>query len=184
MNNDQKELPETEMQDGGASLEEVVAEESEHNCREDELQQEISDLKDQLLRSMAEVENVRKRGQLEREQAHKFAISNFSKDLLTVADTLERALDTFKSEDVQGNEILGKILEGIQLTQQSLQKIFEQYDIKRLYPLNEKFDHNFHQAMFESESSDKAAGTVIQVLQAGYILHERLLRPAMVGVSK
>lgn len=147
------------------------------------LQAEITELKDQLLRALAEVENVRKRGQIDRENAHKFAVSNFAKDLLQVADTMEQALSLFEPAALEGNELLGKIVEGIRLTQQDLQKVFERYQIKRIYPMGEKFDPNFHQAMFEQPDAGDA-GMVVSVLQPGYVLHDRLLRPAMVGVSK
>jgi molecular chaperone GrpE len=147
------------------------------------LQAEINELKDQLLRALAEVENVRKRGQIDRENAHKFAVSNFAKDLLQVADTMEQALSLFEPAALKGNELLGKIVEGIRLTQQDLQKVFERYQIKRIYPMGEKFDPNFHQAMFEQPDAGEP-GMVVSVLQPGYVLHDRLLRPAMVGVSK
>ena len=147
------------------------------------LQAEINELKDQLLRALAEVENVRKRGQIDRENAHKFAVSNFAKDLLQVADTMEQALSLFEPAALEGNELLGKIVEGIRLTQQDLQKVFERYQIKRIYPMGEKFDPNFHQAMFEQPDAGEP-GMVVSVLQPGYVLHDRLLRPAMVGVSK
>lgn len=149
----------------------------------DALNVEINELKDQLLRALAEVENVRKRGQMERENAHKFAVSNFAKDLLQVADTMEQALTLFEPAALEGNEMLRKVAEGIRLTQQELQKVFERYHIKRLHPLGEKFDPHFHQAIFEQES-DGDVGIVLTVLQPGYVLHDRLLRPAMVGVSK
>ena len=147
------------------------------------LQAEINELKDQLLRALAEVENVRKRGQIDRENAHKFAVSSFAKDLLQVADTMEQALSLFEPAALEGNELLGKIVEGIRLTQQDLQKVFERYQIKRIYPMGEKFDPNFHQAMFEQPEAGEP-GMVVSVLQPGYVLHDRLLRPAMVGVSK
>lgn len=147
------------------------------------LQAEINELKDQLLRALAEVENVRKRGQIDRDNAHKFAVSNFAKDLLQVADTMEQALSLFEPAALEGNELLGKIVEGIRLTQQDLQKVFERYQIKRLYPMGEKFDPNFHQAMFEQPDAGEPS-MVVSVLQPGYVLHDRLLRPAMVGVSK
>jgi molecular chaperone GrpE len=147
------------------------------------LHAEIHELKDQLLRSLAEVENVRKRGQMDRDNAHKFAVSNFAKDLLQVADTMEQALSLFEPAALEGNELLGKIVEGIRLTQQDLQKVFERYQIKRIYPMGEKFDPNFHQAMFEQPDAGEP-GMVVSVLQPGYVLHDRLLRPAMVGVSK
>ena len=147
------------------------------------LNAEITELKDQLLRALAEVENVRKRGQIDRDNAHKFAVSNFAKDLLQVADTMEQALALFDPAALEGNELLHKVVEGIRLTQQDLQKVFERYHIKRIYPMGEKFDPNFHQAIFE-QPSDGEVGMVVSVMQPGYVLYDRLLRPAMVGVSK
>ena len=175
-------LPNKDKLEGGIT-EIVTLEAGEELYPEEDFKREIEELKDQLLRALAETENVRKRAQIERDQAHKFAVSNFAKELLQVADNMEQALALFEPDILEGKELLGKVVEGIRLTQEELQKVFERYQIKRIYPLGEKFDPNVHQAMFE-QPSDGESGVILSVLQPVYVLHDRLLRPAMVGVSK
>ena len=149
----------------------------------DELEAKISELKDQLLRTVADSENLRKRLEREKEQTRKFGIANFAKDLLSIADNLGRALDAAPTkEDVEDQAIENLVL-GIQMTEQELQKAFENNNIRKIDPLGEKFDYNFHQAMFEVEETDKEPGIVVQVLQPGYAIEDRILRPAMVGVA-
>ena len=149
----------------------------------DELEAKISELKDQLLRTVADSENLRKRLEREKEQTRKFGIANFAKDLLSIADNLGRALDAAPNkEDVEDKAIENLVL-GIQMTEQELQKAFENNNIRKIDPLGEKFDYNFHQAMFEVEETDKEPGIVVQVLQPGYAIDDRILRPAMVGVA-
>ena len=149
----------------------------------DELEAKISELKDQLLRTVADSENLRKRLEREKEQTRKFGIANFAKDLLSIADNLGRALDAAPNkEDVEDQAIENLVL-GIQMTEQELQKAFENNNIRKIDPLGEKFDYNFHQAMFEVEETDKEPGIVVQVLQPGYAIDDRILRPAMVGVA-
>ena len=149
----------------------------------DELEAKISELKDQLLRTVADSENLRKRLEREKEQTRKFGIANFAKDLLSIADNLGRALDAAPTkEDVEDQAIENLVL-GIQMTEQELQKAFENNNIRKIDPLGEKFDYNFHQAMFEVEETDKESGIVVQVLQPGYAIEDRILRPAMVGVA-
>lgn len=151
---------------------------------EETLQKEVTHLKDQLLRSLAEAENVRKRSQREKEETRQYAVTGFARDLLGVADNLGRALQTIPSLEGELSPTIKSFVEGVQLTQRDLETVFSRQGIKRISPLGEKFDHNFHQAMFEMESEDQEAGTITQVLQDGYVLHDRLLRPAMVGVAK
>ena len=128
-------------------------------------------------------ENLRKRLEREKEQTRKFGIANFAKDLLSIADNLGRALDAAPNkEDVEDQAIENLVL-GIQMTEQELQKAFDNNNIRKIDPLGEKFDYNFHQAMFEVEETDKEPGIVVQVLQPGYAIDDRILRPAMVGVA-
>ena len=149
----------------------------------DELEAKISELKDQLLRTVADSENLRKRLEREKEQTRKFGIANFAKDLLSIADNLGRALDAAPNkEDVEDKAIENLVL-GIQMTEQELQKAFDNNNIRKIDPLGEKFDYNFHQAMFEVEETDKEPGIVVQVLQPGYAIDDRILRPAMGGVA-
>jgi len=148
------------------------------------LDKQISDLKDQLLRALADVENTRRRAQREKEDTAKYAITSFARDVLGVADNLSRALDAVPEETRASSEAMQTLFQGVELTQRELQTTMDRHGISQISPLGEKFDHNFHQAMYEVESSDAEPGTVIQVAQLGYVIGERLLRPAMVGVSK
>ena len=145
---------------------------------------QVRDLKDQLLRALAESENTRRRAQREKEDTAKYAITNFARDVLSVSDNLARALDAVPQETRASSDAMEALYQGVELTQRELQTAMERHGIKQLEPLDEKFDHNLHQAMFEIESADSEPGTVVQVVQAGYVIGERLLRPAMVAVAK
>ncbi len=149
--------------------------------RATELESEVAKLKDQLLRALAEQENIRRRAQREREDAVKYAAQKFANDLLSVADNLRRALE---SAPAAQDEFTKTLLAGVAATERELLGAFEKHGIRRLDPAGEKFDHNFHQAIFEVEQTGKPAGTVVQVLAPGYLLRDRLLRAAMVGVAK
>jgi molecular chaperone GrpE len=145
---------------------------------------DAAELKEKLLRALADMENLRRRSQREREDATKYAMTNFARDLLTVADNLRRALDSVADEaPAEGSDGLASLTEGVEMTERELMNLFERYDIRRVEPKGEKFDPNFHQAMFEVPDSGQAAGSVVQVMQPGYVIGERLLRPAMVGVA-
>ncbi len=144
---------------------------------------ELADTKDRLLRALAETENARRRFQREREDAQKYAIAGFAKDLLSAVDNLRRALDAMPAAEVKDSRTQS-LLDGVAATERELLAAFERHGVKRIDPKGERFDHNFHQAIFEAEREGAAAGTVIEVLQPGYVLHDRLLRPAMVGVAK
>jgi len=144
---------------------------------------ELADTKDRLLRALAETENVRRRLQRERDDASKYAVGNFAKDLLSTVDNLRRALDAMPEGEIKDSRIQG-LRDGVAATERELLGAFERHGLKRIDPKGERFDHNFHQAIFEAERPDVPAGTVVEVLQPGYVLHDRLLRPAMVGVAK
>jgi molecular chaperone GrpE len=147
------------------------------------LEAELADTKDRLLRALAETENVRRRAQREREDTQKYAVSGFARDLLSTADNLRRALDSVPEAEIRDARTRS-LLDGVAATERELLSVFERHGIRRIDPKGERFDHNFHQAVFEAERPDAPAGTVIEVLQPGYVLHDRLLRPAMVGVAK
>lgn len=149
-----------------------------------ELEGELARMKDHLLRAMAETENMRKRAMKEREDASKFAISGFARDMLEIADNFRRALDAVPQEARDSNPLTKTTLEGVEATERVLLRLFEKHGIRRLEPLGEMFDPNFHEVMFEAPVPGKAAGTIIQLLDPGYILNDRLLRPARVGVAK
>ena len=139
---------------------------------------------DKYLRAGAEQENIRKRAQKQTEDAHKYANSNFAKSLLSVADNLRRAIEAVPEEKAETDELLKNLLDGVSAVERELLSAFEQNGIEKIEPLGEAFDPNFHQAMFEVESADHDAGTVVQLVAPGYVLNGRLLRAAMVGVAK
>lgn len=156
------------------SPEEVIAKLAEENTK----------LKDQALRAMAEAENTRRRSEREIEDKSKFAIAKFAAELLPVADNLRRALESINPEVIAENEIAKNLLAGVELVEKSLQTALEKFQVKQIKAEGERFDPNFHQAMMEMEDITKQAGTIVQVLQQGYVIHERLLRPSMVIVAK
>ncbi|MFN4283582.1 MAG: nucleotide exchange factor GrpE [Alphaproteobacteria bacterium] len=147
----------------------------------EKLQAELAEAKDRALRAVAEVENYRRRAEKEREDTAKYAITGFAREMLTVADNLRRALE---SQPADLPDSLKAFVSGVELTERELLAIFERAGIVKVDPKGQPFDHDRHQAMFEVEDPSQPAGTVVQVLQAGYVLKERLLRPALVGVAK
>jgi len=149
----------------------------------EKLNEEITGLKDQRLRAIAELENFRKRAEKDQSDALKYGISNFAKEIINIRDNIERAQSSI-SEEAKNNEAIKSVIEGIDLIAQSVVSTFEKIGIKKIESLNQKFDHNLHQAMMEIEDDDLEPGTIVQELIPGYTLHDRLLRPAMVGVSK
>src|SRR5207244_3253058 len=161
----------------------AAAEELSPESRLAALEAELAEQKDRLLRALAETENVRRRGQREREDAAKYAVAGFAKELLSVADNLRRALNSLPAEEAKDQRTVS-LLEGVEATERELLGVFEKNGVRRIDPEGERFDHNLHQAIFEAERPGKPAGMIIEVLQPGYVLHDRLLRPAMVGVAK
>ena len=141
-------------------------------------------LKDQLLRALAEIENVRKRASREREDAVRYGITGFARDIVGIVDNLRRAMDSVEDQPQEGGEVIKGLQAGITIIQQEFDAVLSRHGIEAISPLGEAFDHNFHQAMYEVEEGDQPPGTVVQVMQQGYKIHERLLRPAMVGVQK
>jgi len=147
------------------------------------LETELADAQDRLLRALAETENTRRRAQRERLDAEKYSIGRFAEGLLSVADNLRRALDSLPETEIKDDRTRS-LLEGVAATERELLAAFERHGLKRIDAKGAKFDHNFHQAVFELANTGRPAGTVVEVLQPGYVLHDRLLRPAMVGVAK
>ena len=148
---------------------------------------EINDLKNQLLRTLADNENNRRRYEKEKDDLSTYVISNFAKEMLSVLDNLQRAMEVSEKIDIEDKNIdsnTKNFIEGIQLTEKQLNSIFEKFKITKLESLNVKFDPNIHQAMFEIENDDVDEGTILQVVQEGFKIEDRLLRPALVGVSK
>ncbi|WVZ93670.1 hypothetical protein U9M48_039634 [Paspalum notatum var. saurae] len=155
--------------------------------------EEIKDLKDKVLRSYAEMENVLARTKRESENTKKYAIQNFSKSLLDVADNLSRASsvvkESFSKIDSANNSdeaipLLKTLLEGVEMTEKQLGEVFKKFGVEKFDPLNEKFDPNRHYALFQIPNDSKPSGTVAVVVKAGYMLHDRVLRPAEVGVTE
>lgn len=149
------------------------------------LEEENQTLRDRVLRTMAEMENLRRRTEKEKADASLYAIAKFARDMLTVADNLARALQAVPAEARENaDEAMKALIEGVELTQRDMLNQFERHQIRRLDPKGEKFDPNFHQAMFEVPDPSVPNGTVKEVVQEGYVIGERVLRPALVGVAK
>ena len=146
--------------------------------------QKINELKDQLLRTLAEFDNYKKRSEREMSDMAKYSITNFAKDLLGVADNFGRALDAMPSDTSNESPLIKSLADGIKMTESELSKAFKKHGVEKIDPLNQPFDHNLHQAIMEVEVDGVEAGAVTEVLQSGYKLHDRLLRPAMVKVAK
>jgi len=146
---------------------------------------EAADYKDRMLRTLAEMENLRKRTDREVADSRVYGISNFARDILAVADNMDRALgaldNDLREKADAGNKAL---LDGVELTERELHKVLEKHGVKKFEPIGEKFDPNLHQAMYEVPDPSRPAGTVAQVVQPGYMIGERILRPALVGVAK
>jgi molecular chaperone GrpE len=150
----------------------------------EELKSEVAALKDQLLRALAEGQNVRRRIERDKADMSKYAITNFARQIISVADNLTRALASVSETSRKKSEELNSLFIGIEMTDKELLNSFEQFNIKLVESVGQKFDHNIHQAMFEVDDPNQVSGMVVQEMQKGYLLHDRLLRPAMVGVSK
>jgi molecular chaperone GrpE len=149
------------------------------------LDREVAELKDRLLRTLAEMENLRKRTEREVADARTYGITAFARDILTVADNMHRALNALDEElRTEADAGVKALVDGVELTERELMNALEKHGVKRIDPLGQKFDPNRHQAMYEVEDTSVPAGTVAQVMQAGYLLGERVLRPALVAVSK
>ena len=145
---------------------------------------ERDELKDQLLRAMADTENMRRRSEREAANVRKYGHTPFARDLVGAIDNLARAVESAPDNLDSLDETTKSLITGIQLSWTELQSVIEKHGIKRVEPYGEKFDYNLHQAMFEVPTLDQPSGMVLEVVQHGYVLHDRLLRPAMVGVSK
>jgi molecular chaperone GrpE len=141
-------------------------------------------LKDQLLRALADTENMRRRSEREADTARKYGHTQFARDLVGAIDNLARALASAPEDKSSLDESVQSLLTGIELSWTEIQSAIEKHGVRQINPVGEKFDYNFHQAMFEVPTNDQPPGMVLEVVQHGYALHDRLLRPAMVGVSK
>ena len=163
-----------------------------HNNEEDisndeiniNLQKQVTDLKDQLMRTLADGENLRKRTIKDVDQAKKYSHISFVRDLVSSVDNFKRALDSLPEDKADLPEPIKNLIIGLEIVEKEINSTFEKHNLKQISPLGEKFDYNFHQAMFEVPTNDTDPGIVIEVSQIGYLLYDRLVRPAMVGISK
>lgn len=170
-----------EPRNGAGSAEPKAARSPEAEER-DRLAKENADLRDKLLRTLAELENTRRRSAEEKDRALKFAVAGFVKDLIVIMEDFHLALASVG--EGEKDESFKVFYSGIKLTFSELKKIFEKNNVKRIYPLNEQFNPNFHEAVTGAEGGDCAPGTVLEVMQAGYMLNDRVIKPALVVVAK
>lgn len=176
-----------EATEDSAALEAAAAafgNDNEHAARIAALEEETALLKDAVLRARAETENIRKRSQKEIEEAGKYGVTGFARDLVNIIENLQRAADSIPEEAKAENELLNTIAMGVNMTREEFLSVLSRHGVRRIDPLGEKFDHNFHQAVTQIPTADAEPGTVVQVVQAGYVIHDRLLTPAMVCVAK
>ena len=187
---EQNPSPDNEEQSAGSSEENTTEEEAEEFFPDEEAEKEavssitVDEMKDQLLRALAEVENIRRRSERDVAQANKYGHMSFARDLLSCFDNLSQAVSLAPQDKSDFDENLKNILVGVEMISTEIDSILQKHHITKINPIGEKFNYNHHQAMFEVPNNEVEAGTVVQVAQPGYLLHERLIRPAMVGVSK
>ena len=163
---------------------ELDAAEDEDVAEDEEAEDGDAALKNQLLRALADAENARRRAKKDVDDARNYAISRFAQDLLGVADNLGRALESIPADKRESDDAVKALAEGVEMTAREFEAALGRHGITRIDPLGEKFDYNLHQALFETDQTDQPDGTVVQVLQTGYRIGDRLLREAMVGVAK
>ena len=171
-------------EDNNDSQENTDSEETteDENIEEDSLEKEIETLKEEKIRLLAEMENLRKRFEREKVETIKFGSINLARDILSPGDNLERALDALP-EDENHSESIKNLIDGLKMVLKEYKSILEKHGVKKIETLNQKFDHNFHQAMMEVENNDVEEGTVVQEVQSGYTMHDRLLRAATVSYT-
>ena len=153
--------------------------------KEESPEEKLKTVQDKLLRTMAEMENQRRRFEKEKQEAFEFGGFNFAAESLSLIDNIDRAIISFKNdENLKNNKDLNKIIDGIEIVKKDLVSIFKKNGVEQIECINKKFDPNFHQAMLEVENNTKEPGTVVQEIQKGYMMKDRLLRPSLVGVAK
>ena len=150
----------------------------------DALLVENAEMRDRLLRTLADMENLRRRTEREKADTARYAITNFARDVLTVGDNLKRTMDHVPADAAAQDPALKTFLEGVELTERELLNVLERHGVTRIEPLGQRFDPNSQQAMFEVQNPDVAEGTVVDVMQAGYAIGDRCLRPALVAIAK
>jgi len=163
----------------------TVDEEKDSSSKKESVEDKLKTIEEKLLRTMAEMENQRRRFEKERDEAFEFGGFNFARESLSLLDNIDRATTSFKNdENLKKNKDLNKIIDGIEIVKKDLVSIFKKNGIESIECIDKKFDPNFHQAMLEIEDNIKEPGTVVQEIQKGYMMKERLLRPSLVGVTK
>ena len=172
-------------QDSDVSKKEKEAEKIPNAEKEESAEEKLKKTQEKLLRSMAEMENQRRRFEKEKEEAFEFGGFNFARESLSLLDNIDRAINSFNNDEkLKDNKDLSKIIDGIDIVKKDLISIFKKNGIEALECINKKFDPNFHQAMLEIENNTKEPGTIIQEIQKGYMMKSRLIRPSLVGVAK
>ena len=151
--------------------------------QENELREELESMKDEKLRLLAEMENLRKRSERDKSDSIRYGSMNLAREILSVNDNLSRALQSVNLEE-NNIEPINNLVDGLNMVQKEFMTILNKYGVEKIDALNKKFDHNFHQAVLEVETEESEEGIVVQEIQAGFTMHDRLLRPSMVGVSK
>jgi len=178
----ENEIEEENISEKHEENEETIEEDTEETA-EDKLKEAVKTLKEEKIRVLAEMENLRKRFDREKVDSIKYGSVNFARDILSPSDNLERALSSINKEDDYSQSIKN-LIEGLLMVKKELSTVLEKNGITKIDTLNKKFDPNLHQAMMEIENDKLDEGVVVQEIQTGYMMHDRLLRPAMVGVSK
>ena len=180
----EKKEPEKNLSQDGDLKEKTVKKTSDAE-KDESTEDKLKKTQEKLLRSMAEMENQRRRFEKEKEEAFEFGGFNFARESLSLLDNIDRAISSFKNDEkLKDNKDLNKIIDGIDIVKKDLITIFKKNGIEPIECLDKKFDPNFHQAMLEIENSTKEPGTIIQEVQKGYMMKNRLLRPSLVGVAK
>ena len=165
--------------------EKVITEDNEQKDKKETPEEKLKSTQDKLLRTMAEMENQRRRFEKEKKEAFEFGGFNFAAEALSLIDNIDRAVTSFKNdENLKNNKDLNKIIDAIEIVKKDVVSIFKKNGIESINCINKKFDPNFHQAMMEVEDNTKEPGTVVQEIQKGYMMKDRLLRPSLVGVAK
>ncbi|HFA59451.1 MAG TPA: nucleotide exchange factor GrpE [Rhodospirillales bacterium] len=175
----------TEKQQETASPAEEEARQPANDTEQPTPESELAELKERHLRTLAELENLHRRHARELEEMRRYAMSGFARDLLEVADNLRRALESVPREALEQDDLLRNLVTGVEMTERQLLSVFEKYDIRKIEPEpGEPFSHELHHAMYEVETADHRPGAVAEVMQVGYRMGDRLLRPARVGIAK
>ena len=175
---------EVDTDEQATTVDEKIVEDISIEERIENKDKQIQELKDQLLRSLADAENLRKRTVKEISDAKKYSHISFVRDLVSSVDNLQRALEVVPEDKSQLSEPIKNLIIGLEIVEKEIINTFEKHSLKLINPLGEKFDYNLHQAMFEIPTNEKESGYVVEVSQKGYLLYDRLVRPAMVGISK